>query len=161
MIVNAASTSAFVLDLDEHFSDADGEVLQYRASMTGDGNASCTINNRSQLTVTPSDYGLSTIRVEAYDTRKAVGVAEFRVLARNQYRAIDIFPNPVTDWLHVRPGTDKTIDVKLYNTAGACVYESGTVAAGPFSPLDIDMQGLPGGIYSLSVNGEVFNIAKK
>ena len=160
-IVNAASTSAFVLDLDEHFSDADGEVLQYRASMTGDGNASCTINNRSQLTVTPSDYGLSTIHVEAYDARQAVGKAEFRVLARNQYRAIDIFPNPVTDWLHVRPGTDKTIDVKLYNTAGACVFESGSIQAGPFQPLDICMEEMAGGPYSLVVNGEKFSIVKK
>ena len=160
-IVNAASTSAFVLDLDEHFSDADGEVLQYRASMTGDGNASCAINNRSQLTVTPSDYGLSTIHVEAYDARQAVGKAEFRVLARNQYRAIDIFPNPVTDWLHVRPGTDKTIDVKLYNTAGACVFESGSIQAGPFQPLDICMEEMAGGPYSLVVNGEKFSIVKK
>ena len=160
-IVNAASTSAFVLDLDEHFSDADGEVLQYRASMAGDGNASCTINNRSQLTVTPSDYGLSTIHVEAYDARQAVGKAEFRVLARNQYRAIDIFPNPVTDWLHVRPGTDKTIDVKLYNTAGACVFESGSIQAGPFQPLDICMEEMAGGPYSLVVNGEKFSIVKK
>lgn len=161
MIVNAASTSAFVLDLDEHFSDADGEVLQYRASMTGDGNASCTINNRSQLTVTPSDYGLSTIRVEAFDIRGAIGVAEFQLLARNQYRAIDIFPNPVTDWLHVRPGTDKTIDVKLYNTAGACVFESGSIQAGPFQPLDICMEEMAGGPYSLVVNGEKFSIVKK
>ncbi len=160
-VVNAASTSAFVLDLDEHFSDADGEVLQYRASMAGDDNGSCTINNRSQLTVTPSGYGLSTIRVEAYDTRKAVGVAEFRLLARNQYRAIDIFPNPVTDWLHVRPATDKTVDVKLYNKAGACVFESGSIQAGPFQPLDIDMAEMAGGPYSLVVNGEKFSIVKK
>ena len=160
-IINAASTSAFVLDLDEHFSDADGEVLQYRASMTGDDNGSCAINNRSQLTVTPSDYGLSTIHVEAYDARQAVGKAEFRVLARNQYRAIDIFPNPVTDWLHVRPGTDKTIDVKLYNTAGACVFESGSIQAGPFQPLDICMEEMAGGPYSLVVNGEKFSIVKK
>ena len=82
-------------------------------------------------------------------------------MGRDASRPLDIYPNPVSDWLHVRPGKVGLFEVRLVNGLGACVYESGSVTVGPFSPLDIDMQGLPGGIYSLSVNGEIYSIAKK
>ena len=37
---------------------------------------------------------------------------------------------------------------------------SGSVEAGPFNPLDIDMQGMPGGVYTLRVNGETYTVTK-
>ena len=60
----------------------------------------------------------------------------------------------------MRPGRDRTLSVQLYNRLGACVYEQEGAAAGPFAPLDIDMRALPGGSYTLSVNGQAFTIAR-
>ena len=74
---------------------------------------------------------------------------------------MDIFPNPASDWLHVRPATDRTVPVELVNRAGAIVYSAPSVTIGPFAPLDIDLRELPGGTYSLLVGGQRFTVAKQ
>ena len=61
----------------------------------------------------------------------------------------------------MRPGEEKSIEVSLYNRLGACVFETRADNAGPFQPLDIDMRDLPGGTYSLHVDGETYTIVKK
>ena len=159
-IINANSAAAFSLDLDQYFQDSDGEMPTYTVSYSGDPIITTKLDG-TLLTINPEGYGLATVSIQASDARRAKGTATFQVLGRDAYRPLDIYPNPVSTWLHVRPGKNGLIEVRLVNALGACVYESGSVAAGPFSPLDIDMQGLPGGIYSLSVNGEIYSIAKK
>ncbi len=161
IVVNANSAAAFSVDLDQYFQDPDGETPTYTVSVSGDPVVTANMNGDHLLTINPEGYGLATISIQASDARRAKGTATFQVLGRDAYRPLDIYPNPVSTWLHVRPGENGLIEVRLVNALGACVYESGSVAVGPFSPLDIDMQGLPGGIYSLSVNGEIYSIAKK
>ncbi|MBP5625537.1 MAG: S8 family serine peptidase [Bacteroidales bacterium] len=158
-IVNANSAAAFSIDLDKYFLDPDGETLDYTVHVSGAPIITTEIKEHL-LTINPGGYGLATVEIQASDARKAFCTATLQVLGRDRYRAWDIFPNPVTDWLHVRPGSLKNIAVRLVNLSGVCVYEHST-AAGPFQPLDIDMQDLPGGVYSLNVNGETFTIVKK
>lgn len=158
-ILNAASAAVSTLDLSGCFTDPDGERPTLRVSLSGDDVISASLSGTT-LTLTPEGYGLATVTLRASDARGAAGTASFQVLTRNAYQDLDIYPNPVTDWLHVRPGQDKHLSVQLYNRLGACVFERGSVTAGPFAPLDIDLRGLPGGTYTLHVNGQSYTVAK-
>jgi hypothetical protein len=160
-LVNANSAAALSLDLGQYFQDPDDEVLSFDLNVSGDPILTTELDPEKELlTVKPAGYGLSTLTVTALDARGAKCAATFQILARDGYRALDIFPNPVTDWLHVRPATEQKLQVELFNRLGARVYASGSVEAGPFKPLDIDMQGMPGGVYTLRVNGENFTVTK-
>ena len=160
-LVNANSAAAFSLELDQYFQDPDDEALSYDLNISGDPILTTELDPEKELlTVKPAGYGLATLTVTALDARGEKCAATFQILARDGYRALDIFPNPVTDWLHVRPGTEQKLQVELFNRLGARVYASGSVEAGPFKPLDIDMQGMPGGVYTLRVNGENFTVTK-
>lgn len=159
-IVNAASAAVATLSLTDHFSDPDGEELSYEVSLSGDHIVTTSVSG-GMLTLAPNGYGLATVTVRALDARKTAATASFQVLARNTYQDMDIFPNPVSDWLHVRPATDRTVSVELTNAVGATVYSAPSVTLGPFLPLDIDMRELPGGAYSLSVGGQRFTVTKK
>ena len=159
-VVNAASATVATLDIVSRFSDADGEKLQFEISREGDPVISTSFSD-GKLTLTPDGYGLATVTVRALDARKAAATASFRVLARNAFQDMDIFPNPASDWLHVRPATDRTVPVELVNHAGAIVYSAPSVTIGPFAPLDIDLRELPGGTYSLLVGGQRFTVAKQ
>lgn len=158
-ILNAASSAVTTLDLSGCFRDPDGETPVLKVSLSGGDIVSASLSGTT-LTLTPEAYGLATVMLQASDARGATGTTSFQVLARNAYQELDIYPNPVTDWLHVRPGQEKTLSVQLYNRLGACVYERESVTAGPFAPLDIDMRDLPGGTYTLHVNGQSYPIAK-
>lgn len=159
LILNAASAAVSTLELDGCFSDPDGETPSLSVTLSDNGIASASLSGTT-LTLTPEGYGLATVTLQARDARGATGTATFQILSRNAYQDLDIYPNPVTDWLYVRPGQNKHITVQLYNRLGACVFEQQSVAAGPFIPLDIDLRELPGGTYTLQVNGQSFTIAK-
>ncbi len=160
-LVNANSAAAFSLPLDQYFRDPDGETLSFDLQLAGDPILTTELYPETGLlTIKPDGYGLATVTVTALDARNEKCSTTFQVLARDGYRALDIFPNPVTDWLHVRPGTEQKLQVELFNRLGARVYASGSVEAGPFKPLDIDMQGMAGGVYTLRVNGETYTVTK-
>ena len=144
----------------DRFSDPDGEELSFDVSLSGDNIVKMTFSD-GMLTLAPNGYGLATVTVRALDARKAAATASFQVLGRDAYQDMDVFPNPVSDWLHVRPASDRTVSVELTNAVGATVYSDPAVTLGPFLPLDIDMRELPGGAYSLSVGGQRFSVVKQ
>ena len=165
LIINVASAAVPSLDLAEHFVDPDGEALSFRMSEEGDIHLKYSLNG-TVLTLTPDKskdggYGLGAIRIEAVDARQERVAASFRVLLRDAYRDMDLYPNPVSTTLYVRPATDRTASVQLVNAVGATVYSLPSVRIGPFEPLSIDMSGLPGGTYALLVNGQRFTVVKK
>ena len=98
--------------------------------------------------------------VTAFDARRAEASDTFLLLGRNAYQDLDIYPNPVKDYLYVRPGTDKELDISLYNLSGALVYRK-TDAAGPFYPLSVDLREQPAGTYTLFVGDRRYTIAKQ
>ena len=149
-IVNAASAASFSIDLAEHFTDPDGETPVYSGTVS-DGNIVSGTLSGSLLTLTPKGYGLAEIRITAKDARGDACTASFRMLARNTYQDIDVYPNPVTDYLNVRPATDVGGTVALYNRAGAKVF-SANANAGPFTPYSIDVRHLAPGTYTLQVD---------
>ena len=159
-IINATSAAVTTLSVSDRFSDPDGEELSFDVSLSGDNIVKMTFSD-GMLTLAPNGYGLATVTVRALDARKAAATASFQVLGRDAYQDMDVFPNPVSDWLHVRPASDRTVSVELTNAVGATVYSDPAVTLGPFLPLDIDMRELPGGAYSLSVGGQRFSVVKQ
>lgn len=149
-ILNAASAAPLSLDLHPYFTDPDGEDLTYSVRFSSSGVADGSVAG-STLNLTPKDYGATTVIVTAYDARKASCEATFRLVARNAFLDLDIYPNPVTDFLNVRPGTETQVSAALYSHSGAKVY-AGEATAGPFNPLVIDVQELAPGTYTLRVD---------
>ena len=115
----------------------------------------------STLVLSPLGYGLTEVTVTAFDARRAEASDTFLLLGRNAYQDLDVYPNPVTDYLYIRPSQDKTLDITLYNLAGATVWSANGASAGPFHPLDIDLRNQPGGTYSLLVGDRRYTIVKK
>lgn len=165
LIVNVASTAASTIDLGRYFQDPDGEQLRFRMNADSGIDFNFTLKG-SILTITPdgtkaNGYGQGTVRVEALDARQESAESDFKLLLRNTHQDLDIFPNPVSTTLQVRPGTDRTASVELVNAVGTTVYRNPSVTIGPFDPLAIDMDGMPGGTYSLFVNGQRFSVVKR
>ena len=78
------------------------------------------------------------------------------VLVRDGSSAIDLYPNPVKDFLNVRAGSDITFDICIYSGTGAKVFDS-SVSTSPFKPGQIDMSEYPDGSYTVIAkwqNGE-------
>ena len=147
--------------LDQYFQDPDGETPVYSATVSGDPIATVKLTDDNKLTVRAGGFGHAVVNIAAYDARKAACSVALHIVGRDPSRKLDIYPNPVEDWLHVRPDTEQQLTVRLYDKRGNKVFESETVTAGPFQPVDIDMKGMTAGSYTLHVNGEVYSIAKK
>ena len=148
-IVNAASASIATIDLSQYIQDPDGEELTYRISLSGDDLVSARLSG-SVLSLVPDGYGQVEVTVTATDALQANCTARFKLLARNTWQDLDVFPNPVSDILNVRPGSDTSVSVALYNGSGACVISRET-QAGPFQPVQLDVKDLPAGVYALKV----------
>ena len=149
-IINAASASISSVDLSQYLWDPDDEQPTYKISLSGDDILSARLSGNT-LSLSPTGYGLAEVTVTATDALQASCSTSFKLLARNTWQDLDVFPNPVHDYLTVRPGSDTSIQVALYSRSGACVL-SRELMAGPFQPLKLDVRELPAGNYSLQVN---------
>lgn len=146
-IVMSGSTGAestFVLD--NYFTDPDGETLNY--AITVDGSAATAGIKDGELYVSAVDYGTVTVTVTASDRRDAKVTQEFNVLLHNAASDIDVYPNPVSETLYVRPAAEGKIEIVITNQFGTPVY-SGTSDGGPFSPVKIDVRDYNVGRYTV------------
>ena len=151
------------LNLPDYITDEDGEPLKYSASVS-EANVAHPFISENKLTITTLGYGLTTVTVTATDACGKNCSLSFRVLVRDESRPVDLYPNPVVKILNIRPGEEGQIEVAITNKAGATVW-SGTENASPFAPLAIDMSGMAGGTYYVSIKGagidDVYTIAKR
>lgn len=138
------------IDCRDYFTDDDGEDLKYSFSidnetviaMSGEG---------GRYRLTPLDYGYATVTVTASDVRGESASQSFRVLVRDVRSNVDIYPNPVSDFLYVRTSSAATASLKLIDVLGMTVYEK-TLTITPFEPAKVDMTAFPSGIYTLILN---------
>lgn len=159
VILNAASTAVTELDLSRYIVDPDGEVLHFNVS--ADDRIITVTPSGNTLLLKSTGYGETTVILRASDAHDASVETSFRILSRNTFLDIDIFPNPVSDKLTIRPGNNRTISVELVNSVGATVFSTPSEQVGPFNPFSIDMSEMAGGIYALSVDGKKYSIVKK
>ena len=141
--------------LDEYFGDAEGESLAYTVSSTS-SSVSASVDG-STLDLVSEFYGEPTLTVKAKDARGASVSQTFKVLVRDGSRPVDIYPNPVSNYLYVRAGTSQKVAVTLYNKAGVLVMTCPDAVSDPFEPLKIDVSSIDDGVYYVKVRNAQMN----
>ena len=88
--------------LSDTFTDDDGESLRYSVSFHPEGPT--TVLTGEQLNVTAKAYGQTTMTLTATDALGESCHVTVPVLVRDGKQPVDLYPNPVTDTLHIRMG---------------------------------------------------------
>ncbi|MBQ1636659.1 MAG: S8 family peptidase, partial [Bacteroidales bacterium] len=162
-LVFGTKNEVLTVDLSEVFSDEDQEILQY--TTTSSDNDILNLHVREGiLYVTALRYGYGTGSITATDARGESTGVSFQTLARDGSKAVDIYPNTITDGkLYIRTANDQSVNAKVTSEAGTVVLEK-TLTATPFSPAILDLSTLGGGPYAVevTVGSETFtqNIVK-
>lgn len=152
VVFSAMNAPAVTMDMNEYFSDPDGEALALSVDVTSFDVANIAINRQS-LIITPMTYGSMTATVTGTDALGEKVSTSFGIVVRDGSQPVDIYPNPVSDTLYVRAGTDSQGHVRIVSGSGATVYDK-DVSVSVFSPAAIDMGRMPGGTYTVIVNYE-------
>lgn len=156
-VVLNSRTESLSIPLSELFSDEDGESLSYTCSIsTTNIIVRCSVSD-GNLNLDGNAYGTTEVTVSATDARGESATCSFKVLVRDGSSEIDLYPNPVVDMLNIRTGTAVSADITISNAAGAVVFSQDGASIDPFAPVKVDMSGLPGGVYYVSVSGEGIN----
>ena len=143
------------LDFSPLFSDPDGDKLSFSADIVGNKNCRLTVTG-SSVRVVPSDYGYATIVITASDILGASATMECPVYVNNpESRAVQSFPNPMTDVLNVRIDSEKaTVQVRLLSSSGSEVLARTVEGASCFTPIALDVHSIAPGSYQLKVSYE-------
>ena len=137
------------LEIQDYFTDPDGESLAVTASMSVEGIAGFSYLNGT-ATFTGESVGSTSVIIVVQDASGDSVSASFEIVVRDGTYPFDLYPNPVTDYLNVRTGEDTDADIKVYDAAGRTVYK-GLSAVSAFAPVRIDMRECAPGRYTVAV----------
>lgn len=146
-VFNTLSTST-QLRLNTIFSDPDNDYLTYTISSSS-GKVAATVNG-GDATLQPKELGYDMLTLKAVDPAGETVSTQVQVLVRESTKEIDIFPNPVIDYLNIRSDSNVDAQIVIYSSNGVEIY-SEQVRLTPFSPLAIDFARQRGGTYSVFV----------
>lgn len=137
------------LNLDEYFTDPDGEPLSYAFSHT---NPKVANANRTglMLSVTSLNYGIDQVTVTAKDAKGETCDMTFSVIVRKPDAPADVYPTNVTDTLTVGGGVAQMAQIMIFSSSGQKVFET-SVEISAFKPAKIDMSAFPPGVYRVRV----------
>lgn len=140
------------MDLSKYFTDPDGETLSFETTATVANIVTLapTVRDNS-LSVSAKSYGTTLVKVIAIDARGKSATASFTIVVRDGSREIDLYPNPVSDYLYIRTPSEQTADIKILTGSGAAVYSAQGQAIDPFNPLMVDMTAVSSGEYYVQV----------
>jgi len=139
------------VELSRHFSDPDGEPLNFEVSSTALSALHATVN-AGVLYMTSFTDGSGVITVTAKDAQGKSASAEFRVVVRTGEQVVSAYPNPVTDNLYISNKEENTqsMKVRMVNATGGLVFD-GTMNGSAFEPAVMDCSKLAPGVYSLTI----------
>ncbi len=153
-VVLNSLTDSVLISISGLFYDADGETLSYNTEISTEDELVSVSFVSDTLELRANAYGSTQMTLTASDARGESASCTFSVLVRDGSVGADLYPNPVTDILNIRTGSAQTISISIANRAGAVVYKSDGVATAPFSPAQVDMSSLAGGVYYVSIKSE-------
>ena len=154
-VLDAETGETRTIDLTQYFSDPDGETLSYVTEVETGSTASASVSANT-LSVKALTYGQTAVKVTVSDAHGETVKGSFSVLNRNTALPVDLYPNPVTDFLVVRPVQDGSVTVQFINQAGSKVLEQ-SFQAGLYQPFRLDVSKLSSGLYTVVVNGNNLN----
>lgn len=156
-IFNARSQ---VVELAEssYFKDEDGEQLVYTITNT-DENVANVNYSKGKFYITSLNLGICQVTVTATDVRETSVTQTFRILVRDSSEAVDMYPNPVVDYLYIRTDKEVQADIRIVSSLGQEVYNQ-ALPISPFEPAKVDMTGIPGGSYTVKVASNGATVTK-
>lgn len=142
-----------VYDLTRYFIETDGDEMAYTITSSNETVAATALTSNS-LKVTAAGVGTSVITIIAKDPYGEQTGVSFDVISRDENRDMDLYPVPVRKdgLLNIRMGrfVTGTIDVTLYATSGAKVYNQ-KVNMAPGISSQINISNLKTGNYKVTV----------
>ena len=132
------------------FKDDDGEQLSYTITNT-DENVANVNYSKGVFYVTSLNYGMSTVNVTATDIRGETASQSFRILVRNSTEEVEVYPNPVKDYLYVRTSEESTAVFTVVNSLGSKILEE-DIKVSPFEPAKVDFTSFKAGVYSVIID---------
>ena len=137
------------INLSDHISDPDGEILSYKVN-EGNRMVAKVALEEDVLNVNISGFGSSVITVTASDALGASCVIEINVMVKNPDNLVEMFPVPVVDILTIRTGMEASTDITISTVSGQVVYDQ-TSMVSAFNPAKIDMSSYAPGKYKVTV----------
>lgn len=135
-------------DLADLFSDEDGDKLSFSAVSSDAGTVSASIVDET-LSLTAAGSGPSEITVSASDLVGAKAEIKFNVISMKAGTVVDVYPNPVKDYLYLRPGSlESDVKVTLISASSSKKF---SLTCGAFNPGRLDLSGFAPGRYSLKI----------
>lgn len=143
------------------FKDEDGESLTVSLAVKDMSVAVASVNSFGNIVITPMSYGETWVEITAADNSGASAFYCLKVVVRDGTRIVDLYPNPVSDILNIRPGVEEAIgSVLVMSNSGSVVYRSDDEVISVFLPLQVDMSEVPGGIYTVVLKYDDIKIMK-
>jgi hypothetical protein len=140
----------FSLDMSEYLSDPDGEQLKFDIRITN--KAVLHINQAENvLHATVLMFGTTDVTIVATDARGLSCTLTFRVVVKDPEKPLEVYPNPVTDWLNISTLDVQPTHIMILSHTGQTVYEA-TQDVGAVEPARIDMSSCAPGTYALQVS---------
>lgn len=139
------------LNMLDYFEDEDGESLSYTITSSSTSVIVNTSFNGDKLTIQGNWYGSTTLTLTAKDARGAHCETSFPLLFRDGSRPVDLYPNPVSDVLHIRLGEEGPATITIYAVSGAKVFETSQTTS-PFQPIRVDVTSWEAGAYTILIN---------
>ncbi|GHU94653.1 hypothetical protein FACS1894156_3110 [Bacteroidia bacterium] len=136
-------------EISNYFKDVDNEPLKYSFQNTSPTVVNVN-ENKGKLYFVSLAYGLAQITITATDAMGLSVSQQFSVLTRDDRQAVDIYPNPVKDFVWLRTGQEQHCVVTIVSNAGAKIVEK-EMDISPFAPAQIDLSAYSGGVYNVSV----------
>lgn len=148
-MVIGGRNQAIKLKASEYFVDEDDEPLSYKITNTNESVANVNYN-KGEIFITSLNFGYSDIKIVVTDARGTTAEQSFKILVRDSKEPVDVYPNPVRDYLYVRTSEELTNNVQIFSSLGAVVYsKEHTISA--FEPAKIDVREFGAGIYTVVV----------
>lgn len=143
--------STYKIKLSDYIKDPDGESLEISVKVSNSNTITARYSKLDGfLHIDLLQYGYSDVELVANDEFGEKVSTSFKVFVANSANEVDLYPNPVVDYLNIRAISDTNAEIVVYNTLGAKVYES-VESTNPFSPARVDMRSLSGGQYVVVV----------
>ena len=149
-IMMTAVREEMSIDLTGLISDPDGENLSWSITNTNPAAIHATISTNT-LYLTALGFGNADIAVTGTDARGEKCQISFSVVVKNPDQPLEVYPNPVSDYLNIRTMDEASTRIVIFSSTGSVKYDT-TSRVGAFSPAVIDMRGYAPGRYTVRVS---------
>ena len=142
--------SEVMIDMSSYFTDPDGEQLRYVCTSSDDKivHVSAKGNN---VYLTATGKGSADVTISATDAKGEKATLTAKVAIKDAESPLDIYPNPVIDYLNVSTMELAETSIKIVSSSGMVVYDD-TLNVSAFEPARVDMTNCAPGVYNVSVS---------